>query len=96
MSVTQNLSNLRLTYARLLEDHGANTALLRTREAEIAELEAQVQEGQQTIEKLLRELNLVKEKAERLDNRAQLADRDVGFLKAMVVSMFPVRHTAMY
>lgn len=86
VSVTQSLSNLRLTYARLLEDHGTNAALLRTREADITDLEAQVQEGQQTINRLYRELAVVKEKAERLDNRAQLADRDVGFLKAMVAS----------
>ena len=88
VSVTQSLSSLRLTYARLLEENGSNVAMLRRREAELEEVEAQLREEEQATTKLRHELELVKVKADRFDNRAQLAERDVGFLKAMVVRVF--------
>jgi mitotic spindle assembly checkpoint protein MAD1 len=52
ISVTQSLSELRLTHARLLEEHGATTALLRQREAEIAELARLQAEAQETMSSL--------------------------------------------
>ena len=85
ISVTQSLSALRLTYARLLEEHGANVALLRRREAELAELDAQLQGEQAKVDELQRSLEAVTDKARRLEARADLAERDVGFLKAMLV-----------
>ena len=45
----QSLSELRLIHARLLEDHDFTTALLQQRETEIAELDRQQAEAQETI-----------------------------------------------
>ncbi|GJE94153.1 mitotic arrest deficient-domain-containing protein [Phanerochaete sordida] len=86
VSVTQSLTNLRLTYARLLEEHGSNVALLRQREAELKELQEDLEREQQTVQELRDELEVVKDKSARLEHRASLAERDVGFLKAMVAS----------
>ena len=52
ISVTQSLSELRLVHARLLEDHGSTSALLRQRETEIAELDRQQVEAQEIISSL--------------------------------------------
>lgn len=88
MSVTQNLSELRLTYARLLEDNGSTVAQLRRREAELETLEGELEAEQQTVEKLRHELDVVKDRASRFEQRAALAERDTGFLRAMVVRFF--------
>lgn len=90
VSVTQNLSDLRLTYARLLEENGSTVAQLRRREAELATLEGELEAEQQTVERLRHELDVVKDRASRFEQRAGLAERDTGFLKAMVVrSSYP-------
>jgi mitotic spindle assembly checkpoint protein MAD1 len=58
---------------------------LRRREAELADLETELQAEQAKVEELRLSLEAVADKARRLENRADLAERDVGFLKAMVV-----------
>lgn len=88
VSVTKSLSELRLTYARLLEEHGSTAASLRRREFELTDAEQRVTEAQDIIDKLRTEIDNLKERAERNEHRAQLAERDAGFLKAMVVSIF--------
>ncbi|KAI0074913.1 hypothetical protein K474DRAFT_1664924 [Panus rudis PR-1116 ss-1] len=86
VSVTQSLSNLRLTYARLLEEHGSNVALLHRREKELAAAEERIQELETTVDKLESESRLLKEKVARSEQRSALAEREVGFLQAMVAS----------
>ncbi|KAJ3554807.1 hypothetical protein NM688_g2917 [Phlebia brevispora] len=86
ISVTQNLSSLRLTHARLLEEHGASKALLRRREHELADAEQATKEAQEAIAKLQEERDSLRDKAVRNEHRADLAEREVNFLKAMVAS----------
>lgn len=85
VSVIQSLSELRLTHARLLEEHGANIAVLRTREAELARMNGSLLEAQGTIGTLQGEVQTLKDKVARREQRAQLAEREVGFLQAFVV-----------
>ncbi|KAJ7481691.1 spindle assembly checkpoint component Mad1 [Mycena latifolia] len=86
VSLTQNLAALRLQHAQLLEDHGATSALLRTKEAELADAERRVVDAQDTIERLESEVGLLADKAARCEQRASLVDREVGFMKALLSS----------
>ncbi|KAJ7057139.1 spindle assembly checkpoint component Mad1 [Mycena amicta] len=86
ISLTHSLSALRLQHAQLLEDHGATTALLRAKEAELANVEGRVTETQDAIEKLENQTGILKDKLSRAELRAELADREVGFMKALVSS----------
>ncbi|KIJ67419.1 hypothetical protein HYDPIDRAFT_84428 [Hydnomerulius pinastri MD-312] len=86
LSVVQNLSQLRLTHARLLEEHGANIALLRSREAELARATESLSETQATISTLQADVQSLKDKVARREQRTQLAEREVGFLQALVAS----------
>lgn len=88
VSITKNLSDLRLAHARLLEEHGANIALLRRREAEIADLECQQNEMQLNIRTFQADVRSLKEKIGRREQRVLLAEREVGFLNALVVPAF--------
>ena len=85
VSVTKNLSDLRLAHARLLEEHGANVALLRHREVEIRDFEQRESEVQVALEGLQSDVRLLKEKIARREQRIMLAEREVGFLNALVV-----------
>lgn len=85
VSVIQSLSELRLTHARLLEEHGASMAVLRAREAELARMNESLLEAQGTIGTLQGEVQTLKDKVVRREQRAQLAEREVGFLQALVV-----------
>ncbi|KAJ7293280.1 spindle assembly checkpoint component Mad1 [Mycena rebaudengoi] len=86
VSITQDLSSLRLAHARLVEDHGGTVALLRSKEAELSNAEARAAEAQATIEKLENEVNTLNDKAYRYEQRTRLAEREVGFMKALVSS----------
>ncbi|KAF9220671.1 hypothetical protein BS17DRAFT_786937 [Gyrodon lividus] len=86
LSVIQNLSELRLTHARLLEEHGANIAMLRSREAELARVNESLSDAQVTTNASQAEVQLLKDKVTRREQRAQLAEREVGFLQALVAS----------
>ncbi|KAJ7777883.1 spindle assembly checkpoint component Mad1 [Mycena maculata] len=86
VSITQSLSALRLQHAQLLEDHGATVALLRSKEAELASVELRITEAQETVEKLESEVILLNDKAYRCEQRTSLAEREVGFMKALVSS----------
>ena len=85
ISVTQSLSELRLIHARLLEEHGAITALLRQREVEIAELARQQAEAKETISFLEHNLQIHQAQIVRRETKALLAEREVGFLQALLV-----------
>ena len=85
VSITQSLSALRLAHARLLEDHGANVALLHCREVEAAATKEQEVEARELVEKLNEEIRVLKQKLARMESRINLADREVGSLQALVV-----------
>lgn len=92
VSVTQTLAEIRLAHARLLEEHGAGTALLRRRESEIKDLERREAEIRQTVEHLESDIRALKEKVVRRENRAILAEREVGFSQALLVSITSQAH----
>ncbi|CAA7263882.1 unnamed protein product [Cyclocybe aegerita] len=86
VSMTQTLTDLRLNHARLLEDHGATAALLRQREAELADLERREAQSQQAIQTLEQNLRLTREQVGRRETRASLAEREVSFLQTLLAS----------
>ncbi|KAK0223443.1 spindle assembly checkpoint component Mad1 [Armillaria fumosa] len=86
ISITQSLSELRLTHAKLLEKNGATHALLRAREAELDEVREREGELKERIKDLEADVNGLKENLERERRRVELADREVDFSKAMVAS----------
>lgn len=88
VSVTQSLASLRLSHAKLMEDHGSTLALLQHREQSLKELIERETAAQETIKKLRAEVRVLKDRATRSDHKVSLAEREVSFLKAMVVSAF--------
>ncbi len=86
VSLTQTLADLRLTHARLLEEHGTIVSLLRQREVQLTELEQRESEAQESIFSLQEELLAAKEGITRRETRAVLAEREVGFLQALLAS----------
>ncbi|PBK75897.1 hypothetical protein ARMSODRAFT_985641 [Armillaria solidipes] len=86
IGVTQSLSELRLTHAKLLEESGATNALLRAREAELDEVRESEGELKERIKGLEADVSGLKESLERERRRVELADREVDFSKAMVAS----------
>lgn len=87
VSTTRALSDLRLKYATLLEDHGSKVALLYRREKEIQEIQEREQALQEKIEGLQDVNEALKETLSRAEQRAVLAEREVGFQQAMLVSV---------
>ncbi|KAK0446232.1 spindle assembly checkpoint component Mad1 [Armillaria borealis] len=87
IGVTQSLSELRLTHAKLLEESGATNALLRAREAELDEVRESEGELKERIKSLEADVSGLKESLERERRRVELADREVDFSKAMVVRL---------
>ncbi|KAH6894831.1 hypothetical protein BKA70DRAFT_793346 [Coprinopsis sp. MPI-PUGE-AT-0042] len=86
ISITQALTDLRLTHAHLLEEHGATTASLRQRTAELASLESQNTQHQKLIQALEAEVRAAKEELRRKDSRVMLVEREVGYLQALLAS----------
>ncbi|KAF7292820.1 hypothetical protein MIND_01180900 [Mycena indigotica] len=86
IALTTNLSSLRLQNAQLLEDHGATTALLRAKEAELVNAETRISEYSDRIAKLENQSGILQDRLARAEQRASLADREVGFMKALVSS----------
>ncbi|KAH9938791.1 MAD-domain-containing protein [Epithele typhae] len=86
VSVTQSLATLRLTHAKLMEEHGSNVALLKRRDHELAEVQEREAAAQETIKKLHAEVRTLKDRATRSEHKVTLADREVSFLQAMLAS----------
>ncbi|TFK71183.1 hypothetical protein BDN72DRAFT_818002 [Pluteus cervinus] len=86
VTVTQTLSELRLTYAKLLEENGANVALQRQRESEIKDAIAGEEAAKKVVKRLEGEVKALKGKVERREQRAVVAEHEVGFLQALVAS----------
>jgi mitotic spindle assembly checkpoint protein MAD1 len=85
VSITQSLSSLRLEHAHLLEAHGADRATLRQREAELADVQAREVDARATADTLLQATRAAEDRAARAERTAALAEREVGFLKALNV-----------
>ncbi|KAI6111850.1 spindle assembly checkpoint component Mad1 [Pisolithus croceorrhizus] len=86
LSLVQSLSELRLTHARLFEEHGATVAALSSREAELTRTQEMLSEAQSTVSTLQAEVSALNAKVTRREQRAQLAERETGFLRALVAS----------
>ncbi|KAH9957583.1 hypothetical protein BC827DRAFT_1224448 [Russula dissimulans] len=86
VSITQSLSTLRLEHAHLLEEHGADRAALRRREAELAETLAREVDAQATADALLQASRAAEDRATRAERTAALAEREVRFLQALNAS----------
>lgn len=78
-----------MAHAQLLEEHGTTTALLRRREAEIKGLELREVDSLRKVENLESDIRALKDKVARRENKVILAEREVGFLQALLVSHFP-------
>jgi mitotic spindle assembly checkpoint protein MAD1 len=85
VSITQSLSVLRLEHAHLLEEHGADRAALRQREAELAGAQAREVDARATVDTLLQAARAAEDRATRAERVAALAEREVGFLQALNV-----------
>ncbi|KAI0294902.1 mitotic checkpoint protein-domain-containing protein [Multifurca ochricompacta] len=86
ITITQSLSALRLEHAHLLEDHGADRAALRQREAELAEAQAREVDARAAADAFLQSTRAAEERAMRAERTATLAEREVGFLQALNAS----------
>ena len=70
----------------MLEEFGALKAVLRQKEREILDLTAQDDRTKQSVAWLEKQLKALEDKAGRNERRAILAEREVSFLQAMLVS----------
>ncbi|KAI0667550.1 MAD-domain-containing protein [Trametes maxima] len=86
VSVTQSLSALRLTHARLLEEHGSNVAVLCHREQELKQSQVREAEAQDIIRSLRTDVMTLKDRVTRSESKVSLAEREIAFLQAMVAS----------
>lgn len=86
VTLVQTLADLRLNHARLLEEHGANVALLRSQEVEIKSLSSRETEACHRAECLESEVGTLRKDLERREGKIKLVEREVGFLKAMMAS----------
>ncbi|RXW17677.1 hypothetical protein EST38_g8182 [Candolleomyces aberdarensis] len=86
VAVTQTLSTLRLAHAKLLEEHGSTAALLKRREAELANLEKREIETQEVITGLESDLRSVEEELKRKEAGRKVAEREVRYLEALLAS----------
>ncbi|KAI9432343.1 mitotic checkpoint protein-domain-containing protein [Lactarius indigo] len=86
VSITQSLSALRLEHAHLLQEHGADRAALRQREAELADVQAREVDARATADALLQETRAAQDRATRAERAAALAEREIGFLQALNAS----------
>ena len=92
--MTRSLTSLRLEHGRALEEFGALKAVLRQKEREVLDLTAQDDRSKQAVACFERQLKALEDKAGRSERRAILAEREVSFLQAMLVSFssLPLRH----
>ena len=84
-ATTRSLSDLRLKYATLLEDHGSKVALLHRRETELQTIQERERGLEEQIESLEAQNETLQETLSRAEQRATLAEREVGFQQAMLV-----------
>jgi hypothetical protein len=78
---------LRLEHAALLESHGSTAALLRSREAELAAARGQSENVSKTAVSLEEHIRVLDQKILRRETRLSTAEREIGFLQALVVRL---------
>ncbi|KAK2462381.1 hypothetical protein APHAL10511_005687 [Amanita phalloides] len=86
VTLTQQLATLRLEHAALLESHGSTAPLLRSREAELAAARVQSEKLSKTVVSLEEHIRTLDQKICRRETRLGTAEREVGFLQALVAS----------
>lgn len=84
--MTRSLTTLRLEHGRVVEEFGVLKAILRQKEQEALDLTVQDVQLKQTIASSEERLRALEDKAGRSERRAILAEREVSFLQAMLVS----------
>ena len=84
VSITQSLSALRLEHEHLLEERGADRAALHQREAELTDAQAREVDARATAYAPLQAIRAADDHRTPL-RIAALAEREVGFLKALNV-----------
>ena len=87
-SVTRSLASLRLEHERVLEEFGTLRVVLQQKEQEILDLTVQDDRSKQTV--MENQFKVLEDKAGRTERRAILAEREVSFLQAMLVSFDPL------
>jgi mitotic spindle assembly checkpoint protein MAD1 len=85
VSITQSLSALRLDHTHLLEERCADRAAPRQREAELADVQAREVDARATADALLQATRAAEDRVTRAERAAALAEREVGFRKALNV-----------
>ncbi|KAF8345268.1 spindle assembly checkpoint component Mad1 [Amanita rubescens] len=83
---TQQITTLRLEHAALLESHGSTAALLRSRDAELAAARGQSEKLCKNIVSLEEHIRALEQKMRRRETRLGTAEREIGFLQALVAS----------
>ena len=86
VSVSKDLADLRLKNALLQEEQGAITATLRRREAELDDAVKKGAEAGDRVARLEGDIKELRHHGSRRDRRLELAEREAGFLKALVAS----------
>ncbi len=85
VALTQQITTLRLEHAALLESHGSTAALLRSREAELAAARGQSEKLCKNVVSLEEHIRALEQKMRRRETRLGTAEREIGFLQALVV-----------
>ena len=76
-----------MEHAHLLEENGADSATLCQREAELADVQAREMDARATTDAPLQATRAAEDRATRVERIAALAEREVGFLKALNVRL---------
>ncbi|KZW01952.1 hypothetical protein EXIGLDRAFT_736697 [Exidia glandulosa HHB12029] len=84
--VVSELTELRLQYASLLEAQGALKVEIRQKEAEIDDLQATAKETTHLVASLQAKIDELNDNATKRERRVALAEREVSFLNAMLVT----------
>ncbi len=86
ISVTMQLSALRTTHARLLDEHGQVVATLKARGMELAELQLEVDQLRSDIARLKSEGALLANEKRNAERSCGTKDQEIEFLKSLIVS----------
>lgn len=85
ITITQQLSALRITHAYLLDEHGQLRAILLEREAELANAKSEREKLMDEVEGLKAEIKGEKDVLGLKKRDMGLMEREIGFLKALLV-----------
>ncbi|TFK19223.1 hypothetical protein FA15DRAFT_648696 [Coprinopsis marcescibilis] len=80
------LTRLRLAHARLLEEHGATSASLTQRTAQVTDLESQLAEQEEDARRLEDDIRKLQSEVGKARAQAAVAEREVGYYKALLAS----------